>query len=76
MFSAHLVILSLVVVVAAWTPGARRLILLVALVPAVDTFLLARFAGLFLGTFLVATVAGLFVVGGLLLPRQVDGMGS
>jgi len=70
MFSAHLVILALVAALAAWTPGAGRIVALVALLPAVDTVLLARFVGAFIGTFLVAAVAVLFFAGGLLLARR------
>jgi len=70
MFSAHLVVLGIMVILASGVPGARRLVLAGALIPAVDTALLLRFAGLFVGTVALALATVLLVLGGLLPPRR------
>ena len=70
MFSAHLLVLGVVVVLAGWTPGGGRVVLACALIPAADTALLLRFAGLFVGTFALAAVTVLLVLGGALQWRR------
>ncbi len=70
MFSAHLIILSLIIVAASRSSHARWLVLLCAVMPVADALLLLRFAGVFAGTILIAVAAMLFIAGGLLLPRQ------
>ena len=65
MFSAHLVILSIVVILATRLPHPRPVLLACAGIPAVDTVLLFHFAGLFVGTFSVAAAALLLVAGAL-----------
>ncbi|MBZ5590013.1 MAG: hypothetical protein LAO05_15775 [Acidobacteriia bacterium] len=64
MFSAHLVILGIVVIVASSVPRARRVLLACAAIPAADTVLPYRFAGLLVGAFALAAAAILLVVGG------------
>jgi hypothetical protein len=66
MFSAHLVVLGIVVVLASGMARARPVLLACALIPAVDTVLLFHFAGLFIGTVSLAVAAVLLVVGGML----------
>lgn len=66
MFSAHLVLLAIVVVLASGVPRARPILLACGLIPAVDTVLLFHFAGLFIGTVSLAVAAVLLVVGGML----------
>ncbi len=70
MFSAHLIILAIVVALASGVAGGRRVILACALIPAADTALLLRFVGLFVGTFALAGATVLLVLGGLLQPRH------
>lgn len=65
MFSAHLIILSIVVILASRVQRARPVLLACAGIPAVDTVLLFHFAGLFVGTVALAAAAILLVVGGL-----------
>ncbi len=74
MFSAHLIILSLIIVAASRSAHARPLVLLCALMPVFDTLLLLRFAGVFAGTILIAIASTLFIVGGCLLPRQPEAL--
>ncbi len=70
MFSAHLLILSVIVILASGVPRARRVVLACALIPAFDTFLLLRFVGLFVGTFALAGATVLLICGGLLEKRR------
>ena len=72
MFSVHLVILAIVVIVARSVSGARRIVLACALIPAADTALLLRFVGLFVGTFGLAAATVLLVLGGLLWTRRAS----
>jgi len=71
MFSSHLIILSLVFVVASRSSSGKWVVLACALMPAVDTLLLLRFVGIFPGSILIATATILFLIGGLLFPRSV-----
>jgi len=70
MFSVHLVVLGIVLVLASGVPGAGRVVLACAVIPAADTALLFRFAGLFVGTCALAGVTVLLVVGGVLQARR------
>jgi hypothetical protein len=70
MFSVHLVILAIVVILAGNVSGARRIVLACALIPAADTAILLRFVGLFVGAFGLAAATVLLVLGGLLWTRQ------
>jgi hypothetical protein len=69
MFSAHLIVLGLVVLAASRSASGKRVILLCALIPVVDTALLLTFVGVFVGTALLAIAALLLLTGGLLLPH-------
>jgi len=71
MFSAHLIILSLVFVVASRSSGGKWVVLVCALMPVFDALLLLRFVGIFPGSILIAAAAILFLIGGLLFPRSV-----
>ncbi len=66
MFSIHLIVIGIVVILASGAPGARRVVLACALFPVLDTLLLLRFVGLFVGTFALAAAAVLLVSGGLI----------
>ncbi len=66
MFSLHLIVIGMVVILASGAPGARRVVLACALFPALDTLLLLRFVGLFVGTVALAAAAALLVSGGLI----------
>jgi hypothetical protein len=70
MFSMHLVMLAIVVILARSVSGARRIVLACALIIAADTALFLRFVGLFVGTFGLAAATVLLVLGGLLWTRQ------
>ncbi len=68
-FSAHLIVLSLVFVAASRIPGGKRIILIGVLIPAFDIVLLAHFMGLFFfGTIAVALAGVLLLAGGTMLP--------
>jgi len=73
MFSAHLIILSLVFVVASRNSGGKWTVLACTLMPVFDTLLLLRFVGVFPGSILLAIATVLFLIGGLLFPRSVNG---
>ena len=66
MFSVHLVILAVVVILARRVSGGRRIVLACALIPAADTALLLRFVGVFEGTLGLGAATVLLVLGGLL----------
>jgi hypothetical protein len=70
MFSVHLVILAVVVILAGSVSGGRRIVLASALIPAADTALLLRFVGWFVGTFGLAAATVLLVLGGLLWTKR------
>jgi len=76
MFSAHLVILTIVIILAGRVPGGRRILLACALIPAADTALLLRFVGLFVGTFALAAATVLLVLAGLLGTRPETSTGG
>ncbi len=76
MFSVHLIVLGIVVILASGVSGARRVVLACALIPAADTALLLRFVGLFVGTFALAGATVLLVVGGLLQSRRQGSSGD
>ena len=68
-FSAHLIVLSLIFVTASRNPGWRRIVLIGLLIPALDVVLLSHFLGLlFIGTIAVALAGVLLLAGGLMLP--------
>jgi len=70
MFSVHLVLLAIVVILAAGVSGGRRVVLGCALIPAADTAVLLRFVGWFVGTFGLAAATVLLVLGGLLSTKE------
>jgi hypothetical protein len=68
-FSAHLIVLSLVFMAASRIPGGKRIVLIGVLIPALDVVLLSHFLGLlFIGTIAVALAGVLLLAGGLMLP--------
>jgi len=71
MFSSHLIILSLVFVVASRSASGKWVVLACTLMPAFDTLLLLHFVGIFPGSILIATATIFFLIGGLLFPRSV-----
>jgi hypothetical protein len=69
-FSAHLIVLSLIFVTASRIPGGKRIVLIGLLIPAFDVVLLFHFLGLlFIGTISVALAGVLLLAGGLMLPN-------
>jgi hypothetical protein len=68
-FSAHLIVLSLIFVAASRIPGGKRIVLIGLLIPAFDVVLLFHFLGLFVGTIAVALAGVLLLAGGLMLPN-------
>lgn len=70
MFSSHLIVLGLIVLAATRSSNGRQIILLCALMPAVDTALTLRFAGVFIGTISLAVATLLLLLAGLFFPRQ------
>jgi len=68
-FSAHLIVLSLIFVAASRIPGGKRIVLIGLLIPAFDVALLFHFLGLFVGTIAVALAGVLLLAGGLMLPN-------
>jgi hypothetical protein len=69
-YSAHLILLSLVIVWLSRLPGTRSLLLFLALFPISDAVFMYRFVGPFLGLYMVATAAILLLFGAWLLPRN------
>ena len=63
------IVLSVAFVWFSRVAGARKLVLLLALVPLIDALLMYHFVGLFIGTYVVSTAAVLLLVGAWLLPR-------
>jgi hypothetical protein len=70
MVSTHMIILGTVFIAVSRIPNGRRIVLLCALFPALDTILLFHFIGLFIGTIFVAVATVLFLTGGFLLPKD------
>jgi hypothetical protein len=68
-YSAHLIVLSLIFVAASRTPGGKRIVLIGLLIPALEVVLLFHFLGLFVGTIAVALAGVLLLAGGLMLPN-------
>src|ERR1700730_1687504 len=71
-FTAHLVILSAVFVIASRTHGGKRILLACALILSIDPVLLFHYAGWFSGTFVSATATILLILGGFLLPETSE----
>jgi len=70
MISFHLVILAAVAVVASGVRGGKAIVLACALLPAVDTIILFRSVGVFIGTVNLGAAAILLVASGLLHPAD------
>jgi hypothetical protein len=66
-YSFHLVVLSVVFLLASRTRGGKRLVLVCALIPAGDILLGLSLVGVFIGNIMLALATLLFVAGGLLL---------
>ena len=69
MISAHLIVLSAVLVTASHTPIGKPVVLLGALIPALDTMLLLHFLGAFIGVYSLAVATLCLLVGGFGLPQ-------
>jgi len=69
-YSAHLILLSVIIVWISRLPGTRSLVLFLALFPISDAIFMYRFVGPFLGLYMVSTAAALLLIGGWLLPRS------
>ena len=70
MFSVHLVMLAIVVILACGVSGGRRIVLACALIPAADTIVLLRFVGWFVGSISLAAATVLLVLGGMLWTKR------
>ena len=68
-FTVQLVILSPAFVWISRLPGARALLLYLALIPLIDGILMYYFVGRFIGSNIVAVGTVLLLVGGWLLPH-------
>ena len=69
-FSAHLIVLSLIFGAASRIPGGKRIVLVGLLIPTFDVARLSHFLGLlFVGTITVALAGVLLLAGGLMLPN-------
>jgi hypothetical protein len=68
-FSVELVLLAPAFVWLSRRPGARSLLLFLALIPVIDAVLMYYFVGPFIGDYLVTAGAVLLVAGAWLLPR-------
>lgn len=66
-FSAQLVILSILFVLLAWKPGGKTLLLLASMIPLAEFLVIAPFMGWFFGTELLAAGTACLLVGALLL---------
>ncbi len=71
-YSAHLILLSVVIAWVSRLHGTRSLILFLALFPLIDAVLMYHFVGFFVGFYMVSTAAALLLVGGWLLPHGED----
>ena len=69
-YSAHLILLSVVIVWISRLPGTRSLVLFLALFPVSDGVFMYHFVGPFIGLYMVSTAAVLLLIGGWLLPRS------
>ncbi len=69
-FSSHLILVGLVVLAVGKGSSGKQIILLCALISAIDTALLLRFVGVFAGTVLMAIATLLLFLGALLLRRE------
>lgn len=64
-FSAQLVILSILLVLLAWKPGEKTLLLVASLIPLAEFLVIVPFMGWFLGTQLLAAGTACLLVGAL-----------
>jgi hypothetical protein len=71
-YSAHCILLSVVIVWLSRIPGTRSVLLFLALFLVSDAMFMLRFVGPFLGLYMVSTAAVLLLVGAWLLPRRAD----
>ena len=69
-FTVELVILTPAFVWISGRPGARSLLLYLALIPVIDAVLMYYFVGRFIGSNMVAVGSVLLLIGGWLLPRN------
>jgi len=69
-YSAHLILLSVVIVWVSRMPGTRSLLMFLALFPISDAVFMYHFVGPFIGLYMVSTAALLLLIGAWLLPRS------
>ena len=67
-YSIHLLLIAVISIFLGLKLNSRTGVILCAVVPLVDSILLARFVGLFPGVFLLAAAAALLILGAILLP--------
>jgi hypothetical protein len=68
-YSAHLILLSVVIAWINQLPGTRPLLLFLALFPISDAMFMYHFVGPFIGLYMISTAAALLLIGGWLLPH-------
>ena len=71
-FSAHLIVLSAIVVVASRMPNGKIVILQVMVISVIDTGILLHFVGPFIGVYALASATVCLLAGGLLLPNAPE----
>lgn len=69
-FSLHMALLSIAIVLLSRLPGSRGLVMFLSLIPTIDSLVMYHFVGLFVGTYMVASAAVLLLVGSWLMPRD------
>jgi hypothetical protein len=69
-YSAHCILLSVLIIWLSRLPGTRSVVLFLALFLISDAALMLRFVGPFIGLYMVSTAAVLPLVGGWLLPHN------
>jgi len=70
-FSAHLMLLSVGILLVSRLRGSRPVVLLLALIPVADSILMYHFVGPFIGSYMVSAAALLLLAGAWLMPRGV-----
>ena len=69
-YSAHLILLSVVIAWINRLPGTRLLLLFLAMFPISDAMFMYHFVGPFIGLYMISTAAALLLIGAWLLPRS------
>jgi hypothetical protein len=69
-YTAHLILLSVVIVWVSRLPASRSLLMFLALFPLSDAVFMYHFVGPFIGLYMVLTAAALLLIGAWLLPHN------